>query len=144
MATAVVGLVGIFLWRGRLDGMDPVVQVAGYSLLALLYASLLVLIVQARPESRLQRFFTARSLRMFGRYSYALYLFHLPLRALIRDTVYGRPEFLTLFGSQIPGQLIFYVASTALALVFALASWYLFESHLLRLKRFFPSGKPLA
>jgi len=144
VAAGIASLAGILVWRGELDAMDPVVQVVGYSLIALLYASLLVLTVQSRPGTALHGFFTSRGMRMFGRYSYALYLFHLPLRAVIRDSVYHRTDFLVLFGSQIPGQLIFYVAATALALVFALASWYLFESHLLRLKRFFPSGKPLA
>jgi peptidoglycan/LPS O-acetylase OafA/YrhL len=62
---------------------------------------------------------------MLGKYSYALYLCHLPLRALIRDIFYGplraagssKPTFLftKLLGSQIPGQLLYYVMASAIS-----------------------------
>lgn len=133
-------LVAGFLWRGGLEHDDPLVQTVGFTLLGLLFGALLVLSLAALPGSGRARLFQSSFMRSFGKYSYALYLFHLPLRALIRDTVYGKHQFLTLFGSQIPGQLVFYVAATALAFACALVSWHLLEKRFLRLKDSFPTA----
>ena len=43
----------------------------------------------------------------------------------------------TVAGSQIPGQVLFYVVSTTIALGAAMLSWYAYESRFLALKRFF-------
>jgi peptidoglycan/LPS O-acetylase OafA/YrhL len=130
-------LLGAFVWRRGLDpSVDPWVYTLGFSVLVAFFAALLVLALAAPPGSALFRFFSHPAMRTFGKYSYAIYLFHLPLRALLRDTVYGPDRFLTLFGSQIPGQLLFYVAATLLTLPVAMASWHLFEKHFLKLKRY--------
>jgi peptidoglycan/LPS O-acetylase OafA/YrhL len=69
-----------------------------------------------------------------------MYLFHMPLRAVLRDRLYGPSRFPTLFGSELPGQLLFYAASIAITLAAAMASWHLYEKHFLKLKRFFPAA----
>jgi peptidoglycan/LPS O-acetylase OafA/YrhL len=135
-------LVGWFLWRGSLEGEDPAVQVAGYSVLAWHFGALLVLVLVASPGRVAQRVFASRFLRVFGKYSYALYLFHLPVRAAVRDTIYGQDDFPRVLGSLVPGQLVFYAISTSLALGLAMLSWALFERHFLALKRYFPSTRP--
>jgi peptidoglycan/LPS O-acetylase OafA/YrhL len=142
LAGCAIALLVLFAWRGGLPGMDPVVQTLGYATLAVLFASVLVLAVEARPGSVLARGLSHPTLRTLGKYSYALYLFHLPLRALIRDTVYGREDFPTLLGSLIPGQILFYALSSALALAAAWLSWQLFEKHFLSLQRFFRNLPP--
>jgi peptidoglycan/LPS O-acetylase OafA/YrhL len=137
LAASLLLLLGAFVWQRGLDpSVDPWVYTLGFSVLTALFAALLVLALAARPGSVLFRVFSHPVMRTFGKYSYAIYLFHLPLRALLRDTVYGPDRFLTLFGSQIPGQLLFYVAATLLTLAAALASWHLFEKHFLKLKRY--------
>jgi peptidoglycan/LPS O-acetylase OafA/YrhL len=78
---------------------------------------------------------------MFGRYSYALYLFHLPIRRFIRDEYFPVADFPTWLGSPLPGQLLFYVVATAPALLLAWASWHLYERQCLKLTRFFPYGR---
>jgi peptidoglycan/LPS O-acetylase OafA/YrhL len=88
--------------------------------------------------------FRSRTLCWLGKYSYALYLFHLPLRALVRDRFYPRDAFATLASSQIPGQLLFFAVSTALACLMAWLSWNLYEKRFLALKRYFPSAPALA
>lgn len=126
----------IFLWRGGLRYADPIAQTLGLSLIAINGSSLVLLAFGLRPGGRLARFFASPFLCSFGKYSYAIYLFNKPILAVIRDTVYGREQFLALFGSQIPGQLIFYLGATAVTFACAFASWHLYEKHFLRLKRF--------
>jgi len=73
-----------------------------------------------------------------GLYSYAMYLFHLPLRALLRDTLYPPQAFATLWGSPLPGQLLFLAAGISLSYYAAKLSWHLYESRFLALKRWLP------
>jgi peptidoglycan/LPS O-acetylase OafA/YrhL len=130
-------LLPVFVWRRAfVSPEDPWMYTLGFSLLLVLFAALLVLALASRPGSVLFRFFAHPAMRSLGKYSYAIYLFHLPLRALLRDTVYGPDRFLTLFGSQIPGQLLFHLAATLLTLAVAMASWHLFEKRFLKLKRY--------
>ena len=77
-----------------------------------------------------------------GRYSYALYLFHVPIRRFIRDEYFPVASFPVLFDSPLPGQLLFYVVATAPALALAWLSWHLFEKRILSLNRFFPYRRP--
>ena len=127
-------------------GMGPVFITAGISLLALLFGALLILVTTAEPGSRLHSFFGSAFLRTFGKYSYGLYLIHLPLRALIRDRIYGSSDrgawihYPRLFGSELPGQALFYLVAGGASLGGAWLSFHLFEKQFLKLKRFFPSG----
>ncbi len=128
------------------QGLGPIFITVGFSLLAVLFGGLLILVVTATPGSTLHRVFTTSFLRTFGKYSYGLYLVHLPIRALIRDRVLGptapgpRFVFPEIFGSQLPGQLVFYLLAGGAALGVAWLSFHLFEKQFLKLKRFFPSG----
>jgi peptidoglycan/LPS O-acetylase OafA/YrhL len=110
------------------------------------FGALVILVATADPGSRLHRVFASSFLRTFGKYSYGLYLIHLPLRALIRDRVYGPSDraawlhYPRLFGSELPGQLLFYLVAGSASLGVAWLSFNLFEKQFLKLKRLFPSG----
>ncbi len=75
-----------------------------------------------------------RFLWTFGKYSYVMYLIHVPLSAFVRDTLYGPNQFPSLFGSRLPGQMLFYVLTTMVIFMLALASWHLLEKHYLKLR----------
>lgn len=138
---AAVAVLGIWYLEVPLDNRnwtEPIMQGAGYTMLALLFGSLVALTVVARPGSGLSRLFSLPLLRTFGTYSYALYLFHVPVRRFVRDTYFPVAAFPTWLGSPLPGQLLFYVVATAPAFFLAWASWHLYEKQMLKLKRFFP------
>ena len=114
----------------------------GYSALALFFGALLVLALDGGWPA-LPRLLSGRVLRFFGRYSYGLYVVHVPLIALARlagvspDAFAGtRWELAALLG---------YVALMAAAsIVVALASWNLYEKPFLKLKSRFTYRTPPA
>ena len=75
---------------------------------------------------------------LFGKYSYAAYLFHFPLNILIRDFVFN-PASATNTAGQLILQVAFYLASAVGTLGLAWLSWNLMEKHFLKLKNYFPS-----
>lgn len=133
-----IALLAVWLAPNGYSYESHLTATVGYTLLAVCFAAGLLLAVGAGPGTLVNAALTTRLLRAFGKYSYAMYLFHLPLRAVVRDTVFGPNRFPTVAGSQLPGQLIFYVVSTALTLLAGWLSWNLFEKQILKLKRFFP------
>jgi peptidoglycan/LPS O-acetylase OafA/YrhL len=132
-------LLGTLAWRGNLNYNDRLVQTAGYSVIALFFTALLLLTVLCGRRSPQAIFFEQPWLRMFGKYSYALYVFHEVVIVHL-----GRPckEFLasrvTLGGSQVPGRLLFTGLVVAVTLAAALLSWHVYEKQFLKLKAYFP------
>lgn len=76
-------------------------------------------------------------LRTLGRYSYAMYLFHYPLVAGLRDRVLAPLRMPVIAGSSLPSQVAFDLVATLATLFVAIASWHAYEKWFLRLKRFF-------
>jgi len=120
----------------------PVTQIAGYSLLAISFALLIAVGVleQAAGGGRISAALSARPLRLFGKYSYAIYIIHLPLhifvsKVLLADVVAFRGE-----GRHLAIQLAYAIVMTGVLLALAMLSYHLFEKHFLKLKRFFPLG----
>jgi peptidoglycan/LPS O-acetylase OafA/YrhL len=138
---AMVASLGVVLAIGiATGGVQPyslAMLTVGYSALALLFGSILVLTLTAAHSSRRVRLLEQPTLVALGKYSYALYLFHLPIRAVIRDRFYGPDQFFTVVGSSLPGQVVFYLLASLATFGAAWVSWHVFESHFLRLKRYF-------
>jgi peptidoglycan/LPS O-acetylase OafA/YrhL len=121
---------------------EPLMQTVGYTALALLFASLVAVVAGGQGRSVAVRMFDVAPLRSAGKYSYALYLFHIPVRRWVRDYYFPVSAFPTWLGSPLPGQLVFYVAATLPAILLAWASWHAYEKQVLKLKRLFPYGRP--
>jgi peptidoglycan/LPS O-acetylase OafA/YrhL len=119
-------LAAIGATAGGFDYADPLLQTVGYSLIAVLYASLLALIVTSASPG-LNRVGEAAPLRVFGKYSYGIYLLHRPVIPIV-------------IGSTLPAQIAFTLVVVSGSLLVAALSWHLFEARLLRLKRNFPLG----
>jgi peptidoglycan/LPS O-acetylase OafA/YrhL len=105
----------------------------GLTLLAVLFASLLTMILAAAPNSPLQRWFSNPLLRMLGRYSYGLYVLHFPVIKFTSSALYRLLPDRTDFQHQ----MLLYAVALPVSLALALVSWRILESPILTLKRHF-------
>lgn len=126
-------------------GLGRAFGTVGYSLLGVFNGSIIVLVLAAPARSILRRALCSPLLRLFGRLSYGLYMIHMPIRGLVRETLLGPPgyaakvSFPTLLGSQLPGQFLFYLLTVPAALGVAWISFICLERPFLLLRQKFPS-----
>ena len=119
----------------------------GLTLEAIAAAALLLLLTNREAAPSLARCFEARWLRSFGRYSYGIYLTHSPVRAVIRDYVYGpgldgaTPWFVfqEVAGSRLPALLAYMAVCIPLCWLAGVLSYRLIERPCLSLKSHFPA-----
>jgi peptidoglycan/LPS O-acetylase OafA/YrhL len=139
---AVVGLSFRVGWRGGI-GQSPAYILLGLPAMAMLFGAVLILAVAAPRESWIGRVFNSRFLAVFGKYSYAVYLFHLPVGVMVQhfllDPTSGKTVLL-----QLAMQAAYYALTGATSLAAAWVSWHVMEKHFLKLKDLFPMvSKPL-
>jgi peptidoglycan/LPS O-acetylase OafA/YrhL len=128
-----VGLVG-YLIRLRPDSPlwdNPPMYTYGFTLLALGAGGLIVILTTSAYNNPLRRLFRNSILSFFGKYSYAIYIFHRLVIQLLEDGFKNNQ--LTGF----PFWLLFNVLSVVIPVIMALISWNLFENPILNLKRYF-------
>lgn len=121
-AVGASGLGILVALRHSADRNDYWMGTFGFSLTVLMYGGLLVLSL-----GPLAKWFSNSALRIFGKYSYGLYLYHLPLTTLLMrmKPIFGR----------VPGGLGVYVlACLVINLGVAAVSFHLIEQPVLRLK----------
>jgi peptidoglycan/LPS O-acetylase OafA/YrhL len=127
-------ITGILVNRGATS--LPMTTV-GYTAFALMYAALVFAAdARAGSSSRLDAALRAPWLRSFGRYSYAMYVFHYPIALYLArfflDWARGQSEL---------GKAAIWLASVLFGVGASYAigflSWNLIEKHFLALKRFF-------
>lgn len=113
------------------------------SLVAVFSGALLVGTMTAAADGIGTRVTHSTILRSFGKYSFALYLFHGHLNRWFEKIgidVYGRGT-LGDAGSILPKQLLYLLMAIGCSYLLAFLSWHLYEKHFLRLKSSFPSGR---
>ncbi len=132
-------LAAVALAGGLLARNSAVTQTAGYTVLAVVAALGIVLVTlqTARREGRLAAALASPILRRYGKYSYAIYVFHHPLDLFISRTFIaprlaslGPPAFLLL-------QAAYFVVGAIGLLALGAASYRLVERPFLQGKRFF-------
>lgn len=109
-------------------------QLVGYPLLALCFGALLVRVVAAPPGSPLQRALGGRVLGFFGRYSYGIYLLHVPLQGVLLSRGVSPRLLPPLWGSALPGQLLYWAVASGTTVSVALLAWHFWERPFLSLK----------
>jgi peptidoglycan/LPS O-acetylase OafA/YrhL len=117
----------------------PLTQTIGYSILAwsALAALVLGVLVQARG-GRLASLLAPAALRSIGKYSYAMYIFHVLVHHELGVPLLAR------FGQQDPSvgvMLLYFVAMAAVTYALAVTSYHLLEKRFLDLKRYFPVAR---
>lgn len=135
-----VVLLGIFLTRPRMANKDVLTSIVGFAAYAVFFAGLLVMAVTAPAGGIVGRAFTHPLLRFFGKYSYAMYVVHLPLVDVLRTWVLHPDRVEPLVGTRLHAVFAFNVLAVAITAALALASWHLYEKHFLKLKDRFPYG----
>jgi peptidoglycan/LPS O-acetylase OafA/YrhL len=138
-APALLGAFVVFSFGGEFGE-----QRIGYTLYAAAFGLLIVGSISAlRPGGGSARLplvakaFRTRAMRTLGKYSYALYVFHHPIN-VVAERVVPTPRLADRLGSLLLATIVHGASVFAVSLAVAMASWYLFERHFLRLKRFVP------
>ncbi|HEV8000673.1 MAG TPA: acyltransferase [Planctomycetaceae bacterium] len=110
----------------------------GIVALALFFGALLARILDAPEESPLRRLLERPSLMAIGKYSYAIYVFHSLILIYLYRLAAGR---LAPYIPLSPAKVIIALSLLGISFVAAWLSYYSFEIHFLRLKRFFEYGR---
>jgi peptidoglycan/LPS O-acetylase OafA/YrhL len=129
-ATALVLTVVLMPNREELYNNIPI-RLTGYSVLAIMGGSSIVISLTHDKSSLLRRFFRNKSLRFFGKYSYALYLIHPIILQIFLDLLWDAK----FRGWQAYVSYLF--ISFCLTIILSLLSWHLLEKRMLNLKRYF-------
>ena len=130
---ALWGAMGHFdLWKGRDHFMTY-----GRTFLNLLFAAIIAISVTRPVDCRFNRALSAGWLRRFGKYSYAIYLFHCIFVELLKPAIFSKHTGFVFRGSVV-GCFALALTVTAASYLTAWFSWHLLEAPFLKLKRFFP------
>jgi peptidoglycan/LPS O-acetylase OafA/YrhL len=123
------GVVAMCAVRHTVNHFDALIATIGFSVIALAYGAMLVLAL--RPGSWVEWVLSLKLLRIFGKYSYGMYLYDLPLTVVLSPR---REFFIARTHSYAAGSIFFLVFCLVLNLLVAGASFHLLESPIMRLK----------
>jgi peptidoglycan/LPS O-acetylase OafA/YrhL len=131
------GLLAVRLTDGDAFMWSRQMATFGYSLAAVLFGALLVWVQTGKEAAVRSRFFTTRFMRQCGKYSYALYVFHVPVAGVtfpVTMRALARVEPIVGYEGVFLG---FVAVSFVVSWILAVLSWNLFEKRILALKRYF-------
>jgi peptidoglycan/LPS O-acetylase OafA/YrhL len=135
LAVSLVGLAAINLPDLKMQAVEPIMQVVGFPLLAVAAAAIMVLAMSVRRRwSWYQRLFRSKVLSFFGKYSYGMYVLHLPIVVAFEGLGFTIGVFPRVGNSDVAGALAFTLTALATTTLLAFLSWNLYEKQFLRLK----------
>jgi peptidoglycan/LPS O-acetylase OafA/YrhL len=114
----------------------------GYTVMAIGWGGLVAAGATAVRGTIAARALGARWLRALGKYSYAMYVFHVPIWAHVQPLVFPGNRVPTVWGSHIVASLGLAALCGLLAFAAAFASWHVYEKQFLTLKRYFAYERP--
>ncbi len=113
-----------------LEGNTALV-LGGYTLIAIFSTALVTILMTYPEKSMFRRIFQLKPLVFFGKYSYSIYLLHVPIILILLDV---------LWRTQLRGwtmYLAYIVLTYGITVVGSLLTWNLLEKHMLNLKKYF-------
>jgi peptidoglycan/LPS O-acetylase OafA/YrhL len=126
---------GVLVIAGLRGGQSGIMGIYGLTLIAVSCAGFVQRVVERSGSSAiLYRFLRSGWLRRFGKYSYAIYVLHVPLAAFVFH-LYARAP------SRLHGYVLFGLG-IGLSYFAGWISWHSFESKILSLKRYFSYDQP--
>jgi peptidoglycan/LPS O-acetylase OafA/YrhL len=131
---AVIAVGGVWLYYGRFSTADAGTQVIGYSAVAILCAG--AVDEASRGGALVQRLMDQPLLRTFGKYSYALYIFHV----YIMFEVIPRVDRPANDWTDLLVRIVLAILTIGISFAVAWISWRVIEEPALRLKRYFRYG----
>jgi peptidoglycan/LPS O-acetylase OafA/YrhL len=135
LAFSVISLVAMNLPDLRMNGFEPRMQTIGFPLLAVVAASIMVLAMSVRRRwSWYQKMFRSKVLSFFGKYSYGMYVLHLPVVVAFEGLGFSIGVFPRVGDSDVPGAIAFTLIALATTTLMAFLSWNLYEKQFIRLK----------
>jgi peptidoglycan/LPS O-acetylase OafA/YrhL len=136
-------LIGISLFEDRTTNpYGAMMQRVGYSGVALAAVGMVLAPYLLAAGGVLRTVLRSRILRLFGRYSYALYLVHFVVREIVFPLFPPLESLPGGGGLQLPWVLLRAACTLAVALFIAWGSWQLVEKRFLALKKFISYGRP--
>ena len=112
-----------------------------YSGIAASCAALIVLLLTAEPSWR-TRLLSRGLLPTLGKYSYAMYILHMPVDIGLREAGIHPNGWTTAADFRTPAFVLYMEVFTTLTLLAAMGSWHILEKHFLRLKKYVPYRPP--
>jgi peptidoglycan/LPS O-acetylase OafA/YrhL len=113
---------------------DQFLEPFGTTVVAVFFASLILYCMSSHKNNLIKRVLELRIFLFFGRYSYSMYIFHVPILALLRPAIF---QYLQKHISH----SIAFMAANLICFISVIAisqfTWYLIEKPALKLKRFF-------
>lgn len=138
---AIVGGLAVIVlsaWKSAVGSADGVVLPLRELFLAVFFGFVMVLASSSAGPSALRALLRTRVLRLLGKYSYGLYVFH-GIIAYAFASAGGLAFFERLVGSSTLAVFVQAAVGAILSIAIAVASYELFEVRFLRLKDLFPT-----
>ena len=136
-ALALLPLAVIFTVQGTIAWAFRTTQLAGFGAWAVLGGWLVLRAATSTPRDRAYGLLASPLLRTFGKYSYSLYLFHLPVIAVLEHVGVSDAVAALFGGATLAALIVRGTVVTLVSLLVAVTTWYLIERPALELKRHF-------
>jgi peptidoglycan/LPS O-acetylase OafA/YrhL len=140
MALAAAGTLGaIATYHGHFDLEDRLEQIVGLTASTYLAGAIVVISITAGERDLWYRSIASWPLRKIGQFSYATYVFHLPLSLVLDRTGFVRRQaFDRWFVTELGAELAYVTTLVILSIAVGVVSWHLVEKHFLKWKRYVP------